>query len=138
MEIERSCGAVVFTKENKDYRFVIIQSLEGTYGFPKGHMKDYETERQTAMREVREETGLDVTILPEFRELVEYIIPVNGHLKKVTYYLATYHNQTPVPQPEEVRKIVLLPYEEAMGVFQYENNRTLLQKAYRTILKNNY
>ena len=58
MEIERSCGAVVFTKENKDYRFVIIQSLEGTYGFPKGHMKDYETERQTAMREVREETGI--------------------------------------------------------------------------------
>ncbi|MBR2600455.1 MAG: NUDIX domain-containing protein, partial [Erysipelotrichaceae bacterium] len=104
----------------------------------KGHMKDYETERQTAVREVREETGLDVTILPDFRELIEYIIPVNGHLKKVTYYLATYQNQNPVPQPEEVRKIVLLPYEEAMGVFQYENNRTLLQKAYRTILKNNY
>ena len=97
MEIERSCGAVVFTKENKDYRFVIIQSLEGTYGFPKGHMKDYETERQTAMREVREETGLDVTILPDFRELVEYIIPVNGHLKTAEKQLSLLRNTLFIP-----------------------------------------
>ena len=138
MEIERSCGAVVFTRVNKELRFVIIQSLEGTYGFPKGHMNSYETERQTALREVREETGLDVRILPDFREPVEYIIPMNGHLKKVMYYLATYENQTPVPQPEEVRKIALLSYEEAMRIFQYDNYRTVLQKAYRTILKNNY
>lgn len=138
MEIERSCGAVVFTREHNEYKFVVIQSLEGTYGFPKGHMKGYETERQTALREVKEETGLTVELLPDFREPVEYIIPANGHLKKVMYFLGRYADQRPVPQPEEVRKILLLKYDDAMKIFQYENNRTLLQKAYRTILKKKY
>lgn len=138
MEIERSCGAVVFTVVDGEYRFVIIQSLEGTYGFPKGHMKKYETERQTAIREIKEETGLDVKILPGFRQITEYIIPGNGHLKKVVYFLARYDEQTPEGQPEEIKSISLMSYEEAMKVLYYRNSRDVLHRAYHVINKNHY
>ena len=58
MTVEKSCGAVVFTREGGEVRYVIIQSLEGYYGFPKGHMEGSETEQETALREIREEVGL--------------------------------------------------------------------------------
>ena len=138
MEIERSCGAVVFTVVDGEHRFVIIQSLEGTYGFPKGHMKKYETERQTAVREIKEETGLDVKILPGFRQITDYIIPGNGHLKKVVYFLARYDEQTPECQPEEIKSISLMSYEEALKVLQYRNSKDVLHRAFYAINKNHY
>ena len=58
---EKSCGAVVFTRLNGEIKYVIIQSLAGYYGFPKGHMEAGESEKQTALREVYEETGLTLT-----------------------------------------------------------------------------
>lgn len=57
MKFEKSCGAIVFTRQNGEIEYVIIQSLEGWYGFPKGHMEQNETEIETALREVREKQG---------------------------------------------------------------------------------
>ena len=56
MNIEKSCGAVVFTKENERIKYVLIRNLEGIYGFPKGHMEAGETEIETTLREVYEGT----------------------------------------------------------------------------------
>ena len=39
MKFEKSCGAVVFTKIDNKIKYLIIKSLEGIYGFPKGHME---------------------------------------------------------------------------------------------------
>ena len=65
--IEKSCGAVVFTKENNDLNYIIIRSLESFCGFPKGHVEGTESDIQTALREVKEETGLSVNIVDGFR-----------------------------------------------------------------------
>jgi 8-oxo-dGTP pyrophosphatase MutT (NUDIX family) len=65
--IEKSCGAVVFTKENNDLNYIIIRSLESFCGFPKGHVEGTESDIQTALREVKEETGLSVDIVDGFR-----------------------------------------------------------------------
>ena len=66
MIYERSCGAVVFTRINGEVRYLIIKSLTGIYGFPKGHMENGESEEQTAHREVLEETGYLVEPIEEF------------------------------------------------------------------------
>ena len=66
--VEVSCGAVVYTRRNGQLLFLLIQSLKGIWGFPKGHMEAGETETQTALREVLEETGVQVRLMPEFRE----------------------------------------------------------------------
>lgn len=56
MNIEISCGAVVFTKINGEIKYLLIQNLEGIYGFPKGHVEKEEKEKETALREIYEET----------------------------------------------------------------------------------
>ena len=60
MNFEKSCGAVVFVEENSSVRYLLMCSMEGVYGFPKGHMEGNETEIETALREVREETGIEL------------------------------------------------------------------------------
>ena len=74
MADEKSCGAIVFTHENGIRKYVIIRETgiyQGYCGFPKGHMEAGETEQDTAIREVKEETGLDVELLDGFRQVDE-------------------------------------------------------------------
>lgn len=73
MKYENSCGAVVFTRHKGEIQYVIIQSLEGYYGFPKGHMEGIEEEKETALREIYEETGLRVHILDGFKTSDEHL-----------------------------------------------------------------
>lgn len=134
MKVEVSCGAVVFTRTPDGIRYVIIRSLEGFYGFPKGHMEQGETERETALREIREEVGLTVRLLGGFREVYEHPLPKKpGVTKRVIYFLAEYEDQQLAPQAEELSQAELMSFDEAMAAFQFENLRELLVKAERTI-----
>ena len=59
MSYEKSCGAVVFRKYHGNIELLLIKHVVGGHwSFPKGHVEAGESERQTALREVREETGL--------------------------------------------------------------------------------
>ena len=71
MKYEKSCGAVVFTKENNEYKFLIVKQLQGFHGFPKGHMEADETEEQTALREIFEEVGVKANLIDGFRVVDE-------------------------------------------------------------------
>ena len=126
---EKSCGAVVFTWVDGDIKYVIIQSLAGYYGFPKGHMEAGESEKQTALREVYEETGLTVHILDDFRYVDAYMIPKKpGVMKQVVYFVAEYENQKLRHQPEELQGITLMSVEEALDAFQWESSKKILKE----------
>ena len=130
MTYEVSCGAVVFTRTDEGLRYVITQSTAGWYGFPKGHMENGETEQQTALREIREEVGLDVRLLDGFRIVKEHPLPQKpGVMKRVIYFAAEYADQPIRPQPEEVAQAKLMSFDEAMSVFQFENSRDVLRAA---------
>ena len=136
MNHEYSCGAVVFTREDGGIRYVIIQSLEGVYGFPKGHMEADETEEMTALREIREEVGLAPRLVPGFRVETQYPLPRKPDtMKHVIYFLAEYENQPIRPQKEELTGASLMRFDEAMAAFQHENNREVLRQAEKTINK---
>ena len=62
MKREKSCGALVYrVTPNGQKELLFIKHRHGTHwSFPKGHMEEGETEVQTALREVKEETGLDI------------------------------------------------------------------------------
>ena len=132
MKREKSCGGVVFTRINGQLLYLLIRSRQGVYGFPKGHMERGETERETALREIREETGLTVKLLGGFRETDLYSIHRNGAqsaVKLVVYYLGEFHGQEPHPQESEVSEILLLPYEDALERLSFISARNLLKKA---------
>lgn len=136
MNWEHSCGAVVFTRKNGQLLFVIVQEQAGTYSFPKGHMEGDETEMETARREILEETGLQPEFLPGFRLQDEYHLSEKpGTWKRVTYFLAEFGDEPLVPQEGEIRRIHLLPYEQAMNLFQHENTRRILSAAYAFLTK---
>ena len=95
MTTEKSCGAVIFNDEDK---VLIVKHNAGHWDFPKGHMEAGETETQTAIREVKEETNIDVTLdsdepfIKVKHYLRDYVLPdntVNNRLVN-TYYFTGY------------------------------------------------
>ena len=131
MKREKSCGAVVFTRVNGEVKFVIVRSLEGFCGFPKGHVETGETEEDTARREIMEEVGLKVDqFIPGFREIDEHTIPNKpGVMKQIVYFLAEYQNQEIKYQPEELIDASLMTYEEALANFKWDGIKRILQAA---------
>ena len=132
MDKEKSCGAVVFTRdEDGQIRYVLVQQRSGRFCFPKGHVETGETEHQTAMREIWEETGLRPQILPEFRETETYEVQKKpGVLKDVFYFLAEYSGQRIDPPPsDEIRDVRLCSYEEALELLPTESRKNILTKA---------
>lgn len=136
MKYERSCGAVVYTKINGTIKYVLAQSLEGVWGFPKGHMENGETEEQTALREIYEEVHLKVNILKGFRTTNEYALPKKENVtKQVVYFCAEYYDQDIIAQEEELLRASLVSYEEALQLLKYESSKRILKEAHDFLSK---
>ena len=135
MKLEKSCGAVVYTLKNGKPQYVIVQSLEGFYGFPKGHIENNETEKETAIREIYEEVGLRPVFVNGFRIVDEYPISNSrGNIKQVVYFLAEYSDQKIRFQKEELFGAALMDFEEAMNVFQFASSKRILSEANRFLI----
>ena len=136
MITEKSCGAVVFTRDNEGIKYVIIESKEGIYGFPKGHVEKDETELESARREVLEETGLEVDFLENFRTEASHSFQRGGEtrMKHVVYFLAEFSDQTPIAQESELNAVHFMNYETAMSSFQFENSKRILTEAHKHLL----
>ena len=129
MKYEKSCGAVVFTKIKNKFKYLIIQSINGIYGFPKGHVEDNETEIETTLREVYEEVKLKINVIEGFRIIDEYKIPKKDIVKTVVFFLGEFYDQKYQIQLEELLSAVLVDYETAMNLLQYESSKKILKAA---------
>lgn len=134
---EKSCGALVYRKQENGngIQFLLIRhrsdgQSEGHWSFPKGHVERGETEVQTALREVYEETGLTIQLLKGFRQCVEYYPKPNIH-KQVIYFLGQPADpeEMVVLQEEEVSEAKWLSMEEACRQVTFDNDRKLLNQA---------
>ena len=139
MQREKSCGALVLRHDEngKNYILMIRHKAGGHRSFPKGHMEDGETERETALREIREEVGLVQRLIDGFEAVERYPLPrKKDTMKQVTFFLAEYENQEIRFQKEELRGARLMPYEEALQIFQFENTKDVLKKAHAWLMQN--
>ena len=97
---QKSCGAVIFRRDKEGVRLLCLyQRRSGTYSIPKGHMEAFESEQEAARREIFEETGLSLSLLPGVRETVDYAIDGGMH-KTVVFFLAEYAGEVHVGQDE--------------------------------------
>ena len=136
MNWEYSCGAVVFTRRAGQILYVIVQEQGGAYSFPKGHMEGDETETETARREIFEETGLRPEFISGFYEQDEYSLREKpGTKKRVTYFLAEAGDGPLTAREGEIRRIQLLPYEQALALFEHESQRRILASAHEYLKK---
>ncbi len=128
MKYEKSCGAIVLDGG----KILVIQQAEGHWGFPKGHVEAGETEVQTAIREIKEETNYDVEVNENFR-YVETYSPKEGVEKDVVFFVAKKVAGDMRPQEEEVQNILWLTYEETLERLTYENSKEILKKAWKDL-----
>lgn len=126
---ERSCGAVVFRKEAGAVRYLLIRNRRSAHwGFPKGHVEPGETDEETAIREVAEETGLNISILPGFVKKSDYTI--QGKIEKsVSIFLAETSETSYTLQVEEIEECGWFDYDSAMSTLNYENDKFILIEA---------
>ena len=127
---EKSCGAVVYRRGLCGYEFLIEKMVLGHYSLPKGHVESGETERQTALREIKEETSLDVTIKPRFKETITYS-PKEGVIKDVVFFLAEANcNDGITPQAGEVVMLFWSSYPKAFDTITHASDKAVLRRAY--------
>ena len=126
---ESSCGAVVFNEQKGERQYLLIRNKRSAHwGFPKGHIEPGETKEETAIREVLEETGLNIEIVPGFVKNSEYII--QGKIEKsVSIYLGKTDSFDYKIQEEEIEECGWFNFEDALKTLNYENDKYILNEA---------
>ena len=123
MKVEKSCGCIVIDGRN----ILLVKQTKGHWSFPKGHMEEGESEIQTAVREVKEETNVDA-IPDETKSYVEEYLMDNGNMKQVIYFVSKQASSNIKAQESEIAEIAWLPFEKALETITYDNTRELLLK----------
>lgn len=122
---EISCGCIII-KNNKI--LLVYEKRRNFWGLPKGHVEQGESEEETALREVREEVGLDVEIDKTKRYSLNYII--NNEIDKTSiFYIAKPKNEDIKMQESEIGNIKWCSFEEAVELLTFEDWKQMLKNA---------
>ena len=130
MQREKSCGTVVFVK-NGEINFLLLQYAAGHWDFVKGNVEPNESEIDTVLRELREETGIVATqTIPGFRERIEYYYRRQGETirKEVIFYLIEAPGNKVMLSFEHIG-FEWLNYQGAMEKLTFKNAKDVLKKA---------
>ncbi len=129
MKFEKSCGALVYRRTKGQIELLLLKNrYGGHWSFPKGHVEGSETERQTALREVKEETGLDILLQSGFRHMVEYY-PEPNIRKQVVYFLGEAQSSAVKMQEEEISRIIWTEIHKAYHMVSFKNDKHLILMA---------
>ncbi len=122
MRKEKSCGAIIFRKYQDKYQYVLVKQKFGLhFGFPKGHVEKNESEIMTAVREVKEETGLDVEIFDQFKGQTQYS-PRPGVIKNVVYFLAKAKTYVLNRQEEEIAEAIWVDETDVVDMLSFKSD----------------
>ncbi len=127
----------MFRKENEKFLFLLLHYPSGHWDFVKGKMEKGELEKETAIRETEEETGItDVKFLDGFEEWIQYNFQFEGELvnKKVVFFLGETKTRD-VKISHEHLNYTWMDYTTAMEKTTFENAKTVLSKSYELLSK---
>jgi len=131
MIYERSAGILIFRQMDEAREYLILHYPGGHFDFPKGHMEKDESERETAMRELMEETGIDkITWIEGYREKIHYDYRRGENMmsKDVIFFLAR-TRQKKITISFEHKGFSWLPFKEAVDKLTFSSAKELLKKA---------
>lgn len=130
MKKEKSCGTICINNG----KVLIIKQMQGFYGFPKGHVEIGETEVETAIRETKEETNIDVVVDENLRFSLSYI--VNNNIdKEVVYFVAKPLNSSITIQESELLDAKWVNIEDVESILTFDNLRDLWNEVLKKIKK---
>jgi 8-oxo-dGTP pyrophosphatase MutT (NUDIX family) len=125
-----SGGAVIDLRDGVAYVAMIATRGRSRWGLPKGAVSAGETSEQAALREVKEETGLDAEVIA-LLDTIEYFFRAGDTLikKSVDFYLMHHLGGTMTPQLSEVDAVEWVPLSEGIERASFESERKLLSSA---------
>jgi len=133
---ETSYGFIPYTREGGTLKFFLIH-MYGSAGdmlwtFPKGKPEPGETPIETALREVKEETGLTFASYDESHTFpIEYSFTRDGEKveKTTTYFLGEVVDTEFALQEDEVKEAGWFTLEKAINQLTFDEYKTLLTDA---------
>jgi len=137
MPQESSSGAIIFRNESGKRMYLLLHYASGHWEFVKGKIEKGETEKETCIREAREESGItDLNFIFGFREKIEYFFRREGQVvhKDVVFFLAETATQDIKISHEHIG-FAWLPFEEAVKQLTYENAKKIMNKAEEFLAK---
>lgn len=123
MKYEKSCGAIVVD----DGKVLLVKHNAGHWDFPKGHVEEGETEIETAIREVKEETNIDIKIEKENKYISEYS-PKENVMKTVIYFIGEKVGGEDKPQIEEVSDVEWLDVNKAVERITHQRSKEIMMQ----------
>jgi bis(5'-nucleosidyl)-tetraphosphatase len=153
MPKEKSAGAIIYRMENGVPVYLLLHYQSGHWEFAKGHVEEGETEEETVLREVQEETGIDqLEFIPGFKESIKYFFRNNYAKKKaiaegevpskakapwisklVVFYLAATRTEKIKLSKEHVG-YAWLSFDEALKKLTFKNAKNVLKKAHDIVM----
>lgn len=141
MKLEFSAGGIVV---NDQKQVLVIETKplsrsasitdQNHFGFPKGKINKDEGAPDAALREVREETGVEAEILSKVGDSRYIYTHQNQKISKgVTIYLMRYLSGNLKDHNFEVEQVLWLPYDEALKLLTFPQDRQLLEKAFEIL-----
>lgn len=115
--------------------FLLLHYEMGHWDFPKGRIEPKESETETVIREIMEETGIEKVSFHEgFKESINYKYLFNGDKisKKVVFYLAETSKED-IKLSIEHKNSKWLPFEKALQQLTFDNAKEVLIKANEVI-----
>lgn len=134
----KSFGVIpVFKDTNGDFLFCLVLASAGHWGFPKGFQNTGESEQQAALRELKEEAGIEAVDLFDnktFKEEYSFERDNIRYNKSVKYFLGfvTFiDNRVPDDFKEEISELKWVNYKEAKQLFTFKERKEILDQAYK-------
>ncbi|MGB0952977.1 MAG: bis(5'-nucleosyl)-tetraphosphatase [Planctomycetota bacterium] len=133
-----AAGVILWSGSLEEPRFLLLQNdRHGTWSFAKGHLEDGEDLLTGALREVEEETGIQLTsdgFAPHFADTSIY--QVEGRYKRVVYFLhQAAVEESALQTSKEHRDAVWLEEAEAVARLEYSDLKRTLIRASEWLLR---
>ena len=134
--LETSAGGVVYRVHDGEPLFLLIRDSYRNWGFPKGHLEAEEQPDAAAMREVREETGLDALVLDGAIETIDWFFRFRGRLVHKVCHFYLMHTDATRTKPQRAEGITACrwaSFDDASKLVSYANARDVLTRAHAMV-----
>ncbi|MDT8367579.1 MAG: NUDIX hydrolase [Longimicrobiales bacterium] len=130
--VEESAGGVVIRRIDGLIHILLIRDPYKNWGLPKGHLEGDETPALAAVREVREETGLEELVIGPRIDQIDWYFRLHGQFvhKYCTFFLIWSPVGEARPEVDEgITECVWLPIADALDRIIYENAGAVIETA---------
>jgi len=138
MIFQFSAGGVVFKNEDGKRLILVAQHLmHHGWVFPKGligdHIKD-ESKEATALREVKEETGVTGEIIAALTPVTYWYVEKSEKIKKTVYFFIMRYNAGDITKHDlEMETVQWLPADEVENRLTYKSDKEVWREAEQLI-----